>query len=41
LNISAVIGFGYPAKKLTGKRKDRVPLDSLVFSEKYGISNKS
>ena len=41
LNISAIIGFGYPAKKLTGKRKDRVPLDSLVYTEKYGISNKS
>src|ERR671910_1793964 len=26
LNISAVIGFGYPARKLTGKRKDRVSL---------------
>ena len=41
LNISAVIGFGYPARKLTGKRKDRVSLDSLVYFEKYGISNKS
>ena len=40
-NISAVIGFGYPARKLTGKRKDRVPLDSLVYVEKYGISIKS
>ena len=41
LNISAVIGFGYPARKLTGKRKDRVSLDSLVYFEKYGMSNKS
>ena len=41
LNISAVIGFGYPARNLTGKRKDRVPLDSLVYAEKYGIPNKS
>ena len=41
LNISAVIGFGYPTKKLTGKKKERVPLDSLVYTEKYGIPNKS
>lgn len=39
LNISAVIGFGYPTKKLTGKKKERVPLDSLVYTEKYGIPN--
>jgi len=31
LNISAVIGFGYPARKLTGKRKDRRPLGSLFI----------
>lgn len=40
LNISAVIGFGYPARNLTGKRKNRVDLDSLVYIEQYGISNK-
>jgi nitroreductase len=41
LNVSAVIGFGYPIKKLTGKRKDRIPLNVLVHNEKYGISNES
>ena len=41
LNVSAVIGFGYPIKKLTGKKKDRIPLNVLVQNEKYGISNKS
>ena len=41
LNISAVIGFGYPARKVTGDRKNRVTLDSLVYFEKYGISHKS
>jgi nitroreductase len=40
LNISAVIGFGYPARKITGKRKNRVSLDSLVYNEKFGISKK-
>lgn len=39
LNVSAVIGFGYPLKKLTGRRKDRLPLSDLVHNEKYGISN--
>jgi len=41
LNISAVIGFGYPARKITGDRKDRISLDFLVYFEKYGISNQS
>jgi nitroreductase len=41
LNVSAVIGFGYPIKKFTGKRKDRLPLNVLVHNEKYSISNKS
>lgn len=41
LNISAVIGFGYPAKKVIGDRKNRITLDSLVYFEKYGISHKS
>ncbi len=37
--VSAIIGFGYPIKKLTGKRKDRLPLNVLVHNEKYGISS--
>lgn len=35
LNITLIIGFGYPARKLTGK-KDRVPLNKLAYYEKYG-----
>jgi nitroreductase len=35
LNVTLIIGFGYPSKKLTGK-KERVPLDKLVYYEKYG-----
>ncbi len=35
LNIALVVGFGYPAGKLTGK-KDRVSLDKLAYHEKYG-----
>lgn len=37
-NVSAVIGLGYPIKKLTGKRKDRVPLGTLIYTEKFGNS---
>ena len=37
MNITIVVGFGYPAKKnLTGKRKNRLPLIDLVHYEKYG-----
>jgi nitroreductase len=31
-----VVGFGYPKNKLTGKKKDRVPLEELVSYESYG-----
>ncbi|MCL4518938.1 MAG: nitroreductase family protein [Thaumarchaeota archaeon] len=36
LSPTVVVGFGYPAKKITGKRKKRVPLEELAFLEKYG-----
>ena len=35
LNPSMITGFGYPARKLTGK-KSRVPLGEIAFLEKYG-----
>lgn len=35
LNPSIVVGFGYPARKITGKRKNRKPLSELVFVEKH------
>lgn len=38
LNITIVVGFGYPARKLTGRKKDRVPLGELVYYGKYGIT---
>jgi nitroreductase len=40
LNPAVIAGFGYPARKLTGKRKNRLPRDNLVFYEKYGRTNK-
>jgi nitroreductase len=36
LNVSAVIGFGYPLRRLIGNRKNRLPLHELVYNEKYG-----
>lgn len=36
LNPTIVLGFGYPAGKLTGRKKSRLPLGELVFMEKYG-----
>lgn len=35
LKIGVVLGFGYPAKKLLGK-KSRKPLEELVSLESYG-----
>ncbi|MDV3293655.1 MAG: nitroreductase family protein [Nitrososphaerales archaeon] len=35
LNLTVVVGFGYPAKKVVGK-KNRLPLDKIAFSDRYG-----
>jgi nitroreductase len=35
LNVAAILGFGYPTKKILGK-KDRKPLEDLVSVEKFG-----
>ncbi|MCD6036577.1 MAG: nitroreductase [Nitrososphaeraceae archaeon] len=40
LSPTIIVGFGYPARKLTGKRKNRLPLDELVHYEKYGNSKR-
>lgn len=37
LNITIIVGFGYPVRKLTG-RKNRVPLGELVYYGKYGTT---
>lgn len=36
MSASVTIGFGYPARELTGKRKNRLPIRELVYYEKYG-----
>ncbi len=38
LSISAVLGFGFPKKSITGKRKNRKPLSELAYNEVYGNS---
>jgi len=35
LKVSAILGFGYPKRKILGK-KSRKPLEEIVFPEKYG-----
>lgn len=37
LSPSIIVGFGYPLKALTGKRKNRLPLDQLLYKEEYGL----
>ena len=36
LEITIIVGFGYPAKKVTGKRKNRKPIEEIAYLEKYG-----
>ncbi len=36
LNPSVVVGFGYPARKLTGNRKNRKPVSEIIFLDKFG-----
>ena len=40
MSPTIIIGFGYPARKITGKRKNRLPLHELVYYEKYGKSKR-
>jgi nitroreductase len=41
LNPSIIVGFGFSAKQISGKRKNRMPLDELVYYEKYGNPKRS
>lgn len=36
MSITLIVGFGYPAGKLSGRKKDRMPLSELVYYGKYG-----
>ena len=35
MTVAAILGFGYPKKKIIGK-KDRKPMDEIAFPERYG-----
>jgi hypothetical protein len=35
LALTVVVGFGYPAKKVIGK-KSRLPLNEVAFADRYG-----
>jgi len=38
LTPSVILGFGYSIKALTGKKKNRLPVNQLVYREKYASS---
>jgi len=38
LSPTIIVGFGYPERKLLGKKKNRKPLSEITFLEKYGKS---
>lgn len=39
LNPTVAAGFGYPVRKITGKKKNRFSLEELVYYERYGNTN--
>jgi hypothetical protein len=36
MHIAAVVVFGYPERKISGKRKNRKPLSEIVHLDEYG-----
>ena len=36
LDIAVIVGFGYPSRKLTGMRKNRVSMNNIVYHQRYG-----
>ncbi len=38
LEPTLVVGFGYPARKITGKKKNRKPMKEIAYVDKYGSS---
>lgn len=41
LNPTVIMGFGYPATKITGNRKNRLTIDKLVSYERYDGNSKT
>jgi nitroreductase len=36
LSPTVVVGFGYPLRKITGRRKKRIDLEEIVYVDKFG-----
>lgn len=36
LDISVIVGFGYSARPITGRKKKRAPVEELAYLERYG-----
>ena len=36
MEVTDFVAFGYPARNVTGKKKNRKPLSEIAFSEKFG-----
>jgi len=36
MSPTAVVGFGYPDRKVSGRKKNRKPLEDVAFLERYG-----
>jgi nitroreductase len=36
MHLAAVVVFGYPEQKISGRRKNRKPLSELVHLDEYG-----
>lgn len=36
LSIAVIVAFGYPSRKLTGTRKNRISMNKILYHQKYG-----
>lgn len=36
LDIAVIIGFGYPSRKLTGMKKNRLSMNNILYHQRYG-----
>ena len=36
LDIAVIIGFGYPSRKLTGMKKNRMSMNNILYHQRYG-----
>ncbi len=39
LNPTVILGFGYPTRRITGNRKNRITIKEMVFYERYDDGN--